>query len=120
MLIFVSYLRREKVKNGKSRIQNNIIITKKVTKHNDSIKINSNERGNCLNNANNILTTREGSSNINLDKSLIYGCSSNLTLKVEKDHLNGNNRFIIDNKKAREKYKQKLNCAKKNCYYNKK
>ena len=40
----------------KRRIQNNIVLTKKVTKNSDSIKISSNQSGNYPNNKNNVLT----------------------------------------------------------------
>ena len=96
----------------KSRIQNNKTLTKKVTKYNDSIKISSTQSGNYINNGHDILISREDSSNINLDESLISGCSSNLTVREEENHLNGNNRFTTDNRKAREKYRQRLNCTK--------
>ena len=99
-------------KTTKSRIQNNRILMEKVTKNNHSIKTSSNQSGNYPNNGNNILTSREGSSNMNLDESLISGRSSNVTVKEEENHLNGSNRFIIDNRKAREKYKQRLNRTK--------
>ena len=49
---------------------------------------------------------------INLDESLISGSGSNVTVRKEENHLNGNNRFITDNRKVREKYKQKLNHTK--------
>ena len=58
------------------------------------------------------MTSREGSSNINLNESLISGSSSHLTVREEENHLNGNNRFITDNRKTREKYKQRLNRTK--------
>ena len=83
-----------------------------VTNNNDSIKISSNQSGNYPNNRNNILTSREGGSNINLVESLISGSSSNVTVIVEGNHLNGKNRFITDNRKAREKYKQGQNRTK--------
>ena len=91
---------------AKSRIQNNRILMEKVTKNNDSIKTISNQSGNYPNNGSNILTSREVSSNMNLDEGLISGRSSNVTVREEENHLNGSNRFIIDNRKAREKYKQ--------------
>ena len=97
---------------NKSRIQSNITLTEKVTKNNDSIKISSNQSGNYPNNGHNILTLREGSSNINLNESLISGSSSNGTVREEENHLNGINRFITDNRKTREKYKQRLNRTK--------
>ena len=56
--------KQKKFKTTTNRIQNNITRTKKVTKYNDSIKINSNQSGNYLNNGHNILTPREGNSNI--------------------------------------------------------
>ena len=87
-------------------------LTGKVTKNNDSIKISSNQRGNYPNNGRNILTSRERSSNINLNESLISGSSSNVTLREEENHLNGINRFVTDNRKTREKYKQILNLTK--------
>ena len=68
----------------KSRIQNNITLTEKVTKNNDSIKISSNQSGNYANNGQHILTSREGSSNINLNESLISGSSSNVTVREEE------------------------------------
>ena len=83
----------------------NITLTEKSTKNNDSIKISSNRSGNYPNNGHNILTSREGSSNINLDESLISGSSGNVTVREEENHLNGINRFITDNRKTREKYK---------------
>ena len=89
----------------KSRIQSNITLTGKVTKNNDSIKISSNQSGNYPNNGRNILTSREGSSNINLDESLISGSSGNVTVREDENHLNDINRFITDNRKTREKYK---------------
>ena len=58
------------------------------------------------------MISREGSSKINLDESLISGSDSNVTVKEEENHLNDNNRFITGNRKAREKYKQRLNRAK--------
>ena len=58
------------------------------------------------------MASREGSSNINLDESLISGSSSNVTVREEENHLNGTNRFITNNRKAREKYKQRLNRTK--------
>ena len=96
----------------KSRIQSNLTLTEKVTESRDSIKISSKQSGNYPNNEHNILTSREGSSNINLNKSLISGSSSNATGREEENHLNGINRFITDNKKTREKYKQRLNRTK--------
>ena len=45
---------------AKSRIQNNIPLTKKVTKYNDSTKISSNQSGNYPNKGHNNLTSREG------------------------------------------------------------
>ena len=63
--------KQKKFKTTTNRIQNNITRTKKVTKYNDSIKINSNQSGNYPNNGHNFLTSREGSSNINLNESLI-------------------------------------------------
>ena len=87
-------------------------LTGKVTKNNDSIKISSNQRGNYPNSGRNILTSRERSSNINLNESLISGNSSNVTLREEENHLNGINRFVTDNRKTREKYKQILNLTK--------
>ena len=93
---------------AKSRIQSNITLTEKVTESRDSIKISSKQSGNCPNNGHNILTSRESSSNINLNKSLISGSSSNATGREEENHLNGINRFITDNRKTREKYKQRL------------
>ena len=83
-----------------------------VTNNNDSIKISSNQSGNYPNNRNNILTSREGGSNINLVECLISGSSINVTVIVEGNHLNGKNRFITDNRKAREKYKQRQNRTK--------
>ena len=103
----------------KSRIQNNITLTEKSTKNNDSIKISSNQSGNYPNNGHNILTSREGSSNINLDESLISGSSSNVTVREEENHLNGINRFITDNRKTREKYKilnRMKETVKKQCF----
>ena len=44
---------------AKGRIQNNIPLTKKVTKYNDSTKISSNQSGNYPNNGHNNLTSRE-------------------------------------------------------------
>ena len=35
-----------------------------------------------------------------------------MTVTEEGYHLNGKNRFITDNRKAREKYKQRQNCTK--------
>ena len=100
----------------KSTIQNNInltlTLTGKVNKNNDSINISSNQSGNYPNNGHNIVTSREGSSNINLLESLISGSSSNVIIKEEENHLNGNNRFINDNRKTREKFKQRLNRTK--------
>ena len=58
------------------------------------------------------MTSREVSSNINLLQSLISGSSSNVIIKEEENHLNGNNRFITDNRKTREKFKQRLNRTK--------
>ena len=58
------------------------------------------------------MTSREGSSSTNLDESLISGDSSNLTVKEKENYLNGNNRFITDNKKTRKKYKKRLNRTK--------
>ena len=40
------------------------------------------------------------------------GSSSNVTVREEENHLNGNSRFITDNRKATEKYKQRLNRTK--------
>ena len=87
-------------------------LTGKVTKNNDSIKISSNQSGNYANNGQHILTSREGSSNINLNESLISGSSSNVTVREEENHMNGINRFVTDNRKTREKYKQRLNRTK--------
>ena len=67
----------------KSRIQKNITLMEKVTKNNDSINISSNQSGSYSNNGHNILTPREGSSNINLDESLISGSRSNVTVREE-------------------------------------
>ena len=58
------------------------------------------------------MTSREGSSNIKLDESLISGGSSNLTVREEENRLNDNTMFITDNKKTREKYKQRPNRTK--------
>ena len=58
------------------------------------------------------MTSRVGNSNNNLNESLISKNSSNLTVREEENHLNNNNRFITDNRKTREKYKQRLNCTK--------
>ena len=58
------------------------------------------------------MISREGSSNINLDESLISGSDSNVTVKEEENHLNDNNRFATGNRKAREKYEQRLNRTK--------
>ena len=49
---------------------------------------------------------------MNLDESLICGSCINVTVREVENHLNGNNRFITDNRKAREKYKQRLNRTK--------
>ena len=35
-----------------------------------------------------------------------------MTVREKENHLNGINRFITDNKKTREKYKQRLNRTK--------
>ena len=35
-----------------------------------------------------------------------------MTVREEENHLNGNSRFITDNRKATEKYKQRLNRTK--------
>ena len=35
-----------------------------------------------------------------------------MTVRKEENHLNGNNRFITDNRKTREKYKQRLKSTK--------
>ena len=40
------------------------------------------------------------------------GSSSNVTVREEENHLNGNSRFITDNRKATKKYKQRLNRTK--------
>ena len=53
------------------------------------------------------------SSKIQREQFLISGNSSNSTVREEENHLNGNNRFIIDNRKTREKYKQRLIVQKK-------
>ena len=58
------------------------------------------------------MISREGSSNINLDESLISGSDSNVTVKEEENHLNDNNRFATGNRKARKKYEQRLNRTK--------
>ena len=58
------------------------------------------------------MISRESSSNITLDESLISGSSSNVTVREEEDHLNNNNRFIINNRIAGEKYKQELTSTK--------
>ena len=58
------------------------------------------------------MTSRVVNSNINLNESLISKNSSNLTVREQENHLNNNNRFITDNRKTREKYKQRLNCTK--------
>ena len=58
------------------------------------------------------MISREGSSNISLDESLISGSSSNVTVREEENYLNDNNRFITGNRKVREKYKQRLNRTK--------
>ena len=93
---------------AKNRIQSNITLTEKVTKNNDGINFSSNQSGIYPNNGHNILTSREGGSNINFNESLISGSSSNVTVREEENHLNGINRFITDNRKTREKYKQRL------------
>ena len=94
---------------AKNRIQSNITLTEKVTKNNDGINFSSNQSGIYPNNGHNILTSREGGSNINFNESLISGSSSNVTVREEENHLNGIDRFIIDDRKTREKFKQKLN-----------
>ena len=58
------------------------------------------------------MISREGSSNISLDESLISGSSSNVTVREEENYLNDNNRFITGNRKVREKYKHRLNRTK--------
>ena len=58
------------------------------------------------------MISRESSSNITLDESLISGSSSNVTVREEEDHLNNNNRFITNNRIAGEKYKQELTSTK--------
>ena len=58
------------------------------------------------------MISREGSSNINLNESLISESSSNFAVREEENHLTGNNRLITDNRKTREKYKQILNRTK--------
>ena len=42
------------------------------------------QSGNCPYNGHNILTSREGRSNINLNESLISGSSSNVTVREEE------------------------------------
>ena len=58
------------------------------------------------------MISRESSSNITLDESLISGSSSNVTVREEEYHLNNNNRFITNNRIAGEKYKQELTSTK--------
>ena len=58
------------------------------------------------------MISRESSSNITLDESLISGSSSNVTVREEEDHLNNNNRFITNNRIAGKKYKQELTSTK--------
>ena len=67
----------------KSRIKKNITLMEEFTKNNDSINISSNQSGSYSNNGHNILKSIEGSSNINLDESLIAGSRSNVTVREE-------------------------------------